>query len=537
MYNRIYKWAEDNSKLSESQAGFRRGYSTTDNIFTVMSLGKKYLSKQGGRFYCLFVDFSKAFDRIAHKTLINSLIKKGFHGKMLKLLIAMYSNLCSCVKIDKQKCTSNFKCNIGTRQGCKLSTILFILFINDLIDELNDSGIQGIQISADDPDVLTILYADDMANVGDTVRALQAQIDKIASFCARTNMKINLQKTKVMVFRNGGILRYYEKWYFDGIEIETVSSYKYMGLFITPKLIWSFAKNTLASQARKSIISMLKLQNSVGYFEYSELFKLFDTMIKPIILYGSEIWGFEVSNTIENVQDNFCKRFLKLPKNTFHEMARGECGRYPLYVDYYCRCIRYWIKLTRMSPVRFLNKCYKMLKNLDENGRNTWASKVRELLFRNGFGYVWIVEDVGDQALFMKTFKQRLVDCCKQDWCSAIAESGKARHYRFIMPALQVANYINYDIPLKFRISLRKLKCSVHKLNVETGRHSGIPYKQRLCILCNKHEIEDELHFVMCCPVHNQIRSVFLPNVDTENAAVDTLHNLFNVLMVQSSKY
>ena len=129
----------------------------------------------------------------------------------------MYSNLCSCVKIYKQKCTSNFKCNIGTRRGCKLSTILFILFINDLIDELNDSGIQGIQISADDTDVLTILYADDMANVGDTVRALQAQIDKIASFCARTNIKKNLQKTKGMVFRNGRIVRYNEKWYFDGI--------------------------------------------------------------------------------------------------------------------------------------------------------------------------------------------------------------------------------------------------------------------------------------------------------------------------------
>ena len=42
MYNRLYKWAEDNSKLSESQARFRRRYSTTDNIFTVMSLGKKY---------------------------------------------------------------------------------------------------------------------------------------------------------------------------------------------------------------------------------------------------------------------------------------------------------------------------------------------------------------------------------------------------------------------------------------------------------------------------------------------------------------
>ena len=76
MYNRIYKWAEENSKLSECQAGFRKSYSTTDNIFTLMASGQKYLSKKGGRFYCIFVDFSKAFDRIDHKLLINSLIKR-----------------------------------------------------------------------------------------------------------------------------------------------------------------------------------------------------------------------------------------------------------------------------------------------------------------------------------------------------------------------------------------------------------------------------------------------------------------------------
>ena len=430
--------------------------------------------------------------------------------------------------MNNQRCTPNFKCNIGTRQGCKLSTILFILFIDDLVEELNNSGIKGIQISNDDSDVLTILYADDMANIGDTVRALQRQIDIISNFCARTNMKINLQKTKVMVFRNGGFLRDYEKWYFSGNPIESVSAYKYMGLFITPKLIWSYAKRSLASQARRSIISMIKLQSSVGYFNYTEIFKLFDTMIKPVLIYGSEIWGFEISDIIENVQDNFCKRFLKLPQNTFHEIARGECGRYPLYVDYYCRCIRYWIKLTRMSSVRYPNKCYKMLRNLDESGRITWASKVRELLFRNGFGYVWLAEDVGDHNLFMKTFKQRLIDCSKQDWCAKIAVSGKTRHYRFIMPALQVANYINYDIPLKFRISLSKLKCSVHNLNVEVGRHNGIAYEQRLCILCDKMEIEDEFHFVMSCPVYQQLRNVFLPNIDIESTTINSFYSLFN---------
>ena len=61
----------------------------------------------------------------------------------------------------------------------------------------------------------------------------------------------------------------------------------------------------------------VKLQSSIGYFGYSDLFKLFDTMTKPIILYGSELWGFEISDTIENVQDNFCNGFLKLNPNKF----------------------------------------------------------------------------------------------------------------------------------------------------------------------------------------------------------------------------
>ena len=76
----------------------------------------------------------------------------------------------------------------------------------------------------------------------------------------------------------------------------------------------------------------------------------------------------------------------------------------------------------------------------------------------------------------MKTVKQRLIDCSKQDWSTVNAGSGKTRHYRFIIPELQVANYINYYIPLEFRISLSKLRCSVHNLNVETGRHRGVIY-------------------------------------------------------------
>ena len=69
IYDRLYVWAEEFNKIDESQAGFRSGYSTVDNIFTLQSLIQKYLSKPNGRFYVLYVDFKKAFDGLNHHKL------------------------------------------------------------------------------------------------------------------------------------------------------------------------------------------------------------------------------------------------------------------------------------------------------------------------------------------------------------------------------------------------------------------------------------------------------------------------------------
>ena len=76
------------------------------------------------------------------------------------------------------------------------------------MDGLKRSSISGIQVSNDD--ILAILYADDLANVSHTVRALQVQIDVILNFYDTTDMRINLSKTKIIVSRNGAFLKEYE---------------------------------------------------------------------------------------------------------------------------------------------------------------------------------------------------------------------------------------------------------------------------------------------------------------------------------------
>ena len=94
------------------------------------------------------------------------------------------------------------------------------------------------------------------------------------------------------------------------------------------------------------------------------------------------------------------------------------------------------------------------------------------------------------------------------------------------MASLQVANYIFYNIPIKFRKALSKLKCSGHCLNVGVGRHNSIEYLERICYLCDKQELEDDFHFVIKCPVDKNLRDVYLPAVDSDRSTVHSFYSL-----------
>ena len=111
------------------------------------------------------------------------------------------------------------------------------LLINDLVNYLREKCSNGVFVSEEIEGLLAPKYADDIAAFADTVSALQRLINWIESFCESVHMKIYLSKTKIVVFRNGGVLKHNESWTYQGQPIELVSFYKYLGLFITPKLV------------------------------------------------------------------------------------------------------------------------------------------------------------------------------------------------------------------------------------------------------------------------------------------------------------
>ena len=114
--------------MFEEQGGFTKGKGTTEQSFILQALNEKYLSRKGGRCYNVFVDFSKAFDTVPHLNMFYKFVKEGLHGKVIKLLRNMYSNLKSCVQIDKEYLSELFDCKVGTRQGCMLSPFFFIFY-------------------------------------------------------------------------------------------------------------------------------------------------------------------------------------------------------------------------------------------------------------------------------------------------------------------------------------------------------------------------------------------------------------------------
>ena len=142
-----------------------------------------------------------------------------------------------------------------------------------------------------------------------------------------------------------------------------------MGLLFTPKLSWSKAKAKLAAQARKSIFAIRSFQRTFGYFSHNEYFKLFDSMVKPILTYGAEIYGTEYSDTLEQVHIQYCKDFIGVSSTVNDCVALGECGRLPLCIDHHIKCIKYWCKLLCMPENRYPRNCYLMLKQHESLGR------------------------------------------------------------------------------------------------------------------------------------------------------------------------
>jgi hypothetical protein len=114
---------------------------------------------------------------------------------------------------------------------------------------------------------------------------------------------------------------------------------------------------------------------------------LFDKMVKPILLYGCEIWGFSNNDIIEKVHLIFCKLLLHLKSSKPSYMIYGELGRYPLEIDIKSIIISFWAKLLSGKELKLSKIIYNLCYYISiKNAKHfTWLNHVKKILNECGF--------------------------------------------------------------------------------------------------------------------------------------------------------
>ena len=193
---RLRKHLEDNGFFSKYQSGFRKSKSTNDYLFDLSQTIMESFNR-GERVIAAVLDVEKAFDNVWHNGLRYKIYQLDLPTKLCRWLPNFMVGRVIQVKIEGFL-SPNVYPKAGVPQGSNLSPLLFLIYVNDLP---NPSHHQTNKSQfADDADQWTV-----SKNIELAAEYLQRDLDKLARWCAKWRIKLNPEKTKVIIFSKSQI--------------------------------------------------------------------------------------------------------------------------------------------------------------------------------------------------------------------------------------------------------------------------------------------------------------------------------------------
>ena len=505
MNQRLMKYVAEKGILSKAQLGFLPGNRTSDALLILNNLIEYYCKKRNTYIFGCFVDFHKAFDSIPRGVLFQKLLNNGITGNFYECLVKLYTNDRHCVKIN-DRLTETFVANQGVKQGCVLSPLLFNIFLSDLQDTLEKNENYPISFGPNER-IGCLIWADDLVLLSKTEEGLQNMINDLGIYAENNGLSVNVIKTKVMIFnKTGRLMR--RNLYLNNIKLDTVRQYKYLGFIMTPSGEISSGLHDLKDRALRAF---MKIKNKLGQYFRSfprVSIKLFNSLVKPILLYASDFWGIlklPKNNPIENLFHHCCKQILGVQKQTTNVGVLLELGEVPINLYAIKNTIKNWERIAIQKKANELvTQCYD--HGLLEN--HPWPYNIRAKLTEIGMMESFM-DNNDDGITHIKVF-QRLRDMFHQNtFASFKSENNKLRTYGLFKTNFGFENYLNICDKTEVRISFTKFRLSNHMLMIEKGRHQKVNKNLRFCPFC-PNKIEDELHFLLDCKCYEKHRTVLL---------------------------
>jgi hypothetical protein len=290
--------------INKNQHGFISNHSTCTNLLEctydwLVTLNSSRTTD------IIYIDFSRAFDSIVHKKLLNKLENYGITGKLLNWISCFIEDRYQCVAIEN--CFSSVaKVISGVPQGSVLGPILFIIFINDI--DCVCHGKTNLKLFADDAK----LYSE--IDLSCHSSSLQSSLNNLATWAEAWQLLINVQKCFVLstVSSKRTNVSSSRSYYLNGVLLTNSASVLDLGITISPDLSYTAHINNIVSKAfqRSSIFFRGFASRNLQLMR-----KAFVTYIRPILEYNCILWSpnlVYLIDLIESVQRKFTKRIPSL---------------------------------------------------------------------------------------------------------------------------------------------------------------------------------------------------------------------------------
>ena len=498
--SRLNKWADEKELLSDGQLGFRKGNRTSDALIIMHNVIDFYCQKRKKSLFGCFVDFQKAFDTIPRDKLLCKLSKLGINGKMFDILNSMYSVNSAAFKINGGM-TKEISINQGVKQGCVLSPTLFNLYMSDFEPSLKD--FPDVEVpSLGDTKVTCILWADDILMLSELSLGLQNQLIFLENYAAANLLQVNIDKTKWIHFNKKGLFCNQSILYKNEC-LEQVNNFFYLGFLANSK---GSVRNGIKNLQERAMKAYFKMKNAMyeSIFRTPRVaFRLFDAILKPILLYASDFWGMRSENVndspiTEQMHTKFCKWLLGVSKRTSNFGVLSETERYPIAIDAQIHCFNNWVRILGRNCNKLLGEC------IDEAIQFNLVDYIgyKSFLERNNISvlekYIPNLKYKSSTSSMLKKFlNTRFEIQCKR---ARIFSEKQA-----IFKVIDNQRLYVQDTNLVLRSKIAKLRLSDHNLEIERGRYYNVYRDKRICSFCHK-AVEDVGHFLIACKMYDTAR-------------------------------
>jgi hypothetical protein len=284
-----------NSIITPKQHGFMPKRSTQTNLLLYFDYIVHKLT-DGHQVDAVYTDFSKAFDRVPHKILVEKLRAYGIVGKMLSWLTSYLTDRTLSVKISD--CISQpIHATSGVPQGSHLGPHLFNIFINDVVEIFSD--------------VEVLLFADDLKifrkinNQGDCL-IMQQNLDRLTDWCSSNLLFLNEGKCQVVRFhkkrRNVIVFDYC----MNRVVLEAVGQIRDLGVTFCSDLSFRSHIEDIVGRAMRTMGFLLRLGSDLRSLDSFRA--LYISLVRPQLEYCTVVWSPHYAvydEMLERVQRKF----------------------------------------------------------------------------------------------------------------------------------------------------------------------------------------------------------------------------------------